>query len=212
MKKQLLPLWVLLSSLSLSGGVAFAQTSNDAEHLRISKERAALEAGFKLEEAVCYQKFLVNNCLDDVKIRRREAMADLRRQEISLNDQERKAKGAEQVQKTEEKASPEKQQAEADRRAEAVRDFDARMARERQKNADRLKLESNEKSNLETAAAKAKGVQSKQAGRTAKQAAAAEEVKKYNERLEKAKERQARIAKDKASQTNPSANPLPAPP
>ena len=139
-------------------------------------------------------------------------MADLRRQEISINDQERKARGAEQVQKTEDKASPEKQQQEADRRAEAMRDFEARMAREKQKNTDRLKLESNEKSNLETAVARAKGAQNKEAGRTVKQAAAAEELKKYNERLEKAKERQARIAKDKASQANPSANPLPAPP
>ncbi len=210
MKKQLL--LVMFPSLLLSGGIVFAQTSNDAERLRITKERAALEAGYNREDAACYQKFLVNNCLDEVKVRRREAMADLRRQEISIDDQERKAKGAEQVQKTEDKASPEKQQAEADRRTEAMRDFDARMARDRQKNADRLKLESNEKPSLDAAAAKAKGAQDKQAGRTAKQAAAAEELKKYNERLEKAKERQARIAKDKASQANPPASPLPAPP
>ncbi|MFN5350324.1 MAG: hypothetical protein ACK5A0_12425 [Polaromonas sp.] len=207
MKKQLL--LVLMTSLLLSGGIVFAQTSNDAERLRISKERAALEAGFNREDAACYQKFLVNNCLDEVKIRRQEAFADLRRQEMSIDDQERKAKGAEQLQKTEDKTSPEKQQEEADRRAQALRDSDARMERERQKNADRLKLESNEKSNLETAAAKAKGAQNKQVGRTAKQAAAAEEVKKYNERLEKAKERQARIAKDRASQSSPSAGPLP---
>ena len=210
MKKQLL--LILMSSLSLFGGVVFAQTSNDAERLRISKERAVLEAGFNRENAACYQKFLVNNCLDEVKVRRQEAFTDLRRQEISIDDQERKAKGAEQLQKTEDKASLEKQQAEADKRAQALRDSDARMEREQQKNADRLKLESNEKSNLETAAAKAKDAQNKQAGRTAKQAAAAEEVKKYNERLEKAKERQARIAKDRAGQSSPSASPLPAPP
>ena len=210
MKKQLL--FGLLASLLLSSVTVLAQTSNDAERLRINNERAAFEAGFNREDTACYQKFLVNNCLDEVKIRRRDAMADFRRQEISINDQERKAKGAEQVQKTEDKASPEKQQQEADRRAEAMRDFEARMAREKQKNTDRLKLESNEKSNLETAVARAKGAQNKEAGRTVKQAAAAEELKKYNERLEKAKERQARIAKDKASQANPSANPLPAPP
>ena len=88
-----------------------------------------------------------------------------------------------------------------------MRDSDARMERERQKNADRVKLESNEKSSLETAAAKAKDAENKQAGRTAKQAAAAEEVRKYNERLEKAKERQARTAKNRASQSSPSASP-----
>ena len=210
MKKQLL--LVLFSSLMLPGMTTLAQISNDAERLRISTERAALEAGFIREDTACYQKFLVNHCLDEVKIRRREAMADLRRQENLINDQDRKAKGAEQIQKTEDKASPEKQQEEADKRAEAVRDFDARMARDRQKNADRLKLESDEKANLETAAARAKGAQNKETGRTAKQAAVAEELKKYNERLQKAKDRQARIAKDKASQANAPSNPLPASP
>ncbi len=209
MKKQLL---VLMSSLLLSGGIVVAQTFNDAERLRIAKERAELEAGFNREDAACYKKFLVNRCLDEVKIRRQDAFADLRRQEISIDSQERKARGADQLQSTEDKASPEKQQAEADRRAQAMRDSDARIEREQQKNADRLKMEANEKSNLETAAAKAKGAQNKQASRTGKQATTAEEVKKYNERLEKAKERQARIARDKASQPNPSAAPLPSPP
>ncbi len=209
MKKQLL---VLMSSLLLSGGLVVAQTFNDAERLRIGKERAELEAGFNREDAACYKRFLVNNCLDEVKIRRQEALADLRRQEMSIEDQERKAKGADQLQNTEDKASPEKKQAEADRREQALRDSEARIEREQQKNADRLKMEANEKSNLETAAAKAKDAQNKQVSRTTKQAATAEEVKKYNERLEKAKERQARIARDKASQPNPSAAPLPAPP
>ncbi|MBC7647838.1 MAG: hypothetical protein H7197_01765 [Vitreoscilla sp.] len=205
--KKLMTFCVLIVGLS-----AHAQTTNDAERLRISTSRAELESGFSREDTACYKKFLVNNCLDEVKIRRRDALADLRRQETSINDQERKAKGAEQIQKTEDKASPEKQQEEADRRAEALRDFDARMAREKQKNADRLKLESNEKANLEAAGARSKGAQDKQAGRTAKQAAAAEELKKYNDKMEKAKDRQARIARDKASQTSAPVAPLPAPP
>lgn len=191
--------------------LAYAQTTNDAERLRISHERAALDAGFSSEDTACYKRFLVNNCLDEVKVRRRYVMADLRRQEISINDQERKARGAEQVQKTEDKASPEKQQQEADRRAEAIKDYEDRMARDKQKTAGRLKLESNEKANLDASAARAKGAQDKETGRTAKQAASAEEVKKYKERLEKAKDRQARMARDKASQTKAPAAPLPAP-
>ena len=39
--------------------------------------------------AVHYQRFAVNSCLDNVNERRREAMANLRRQEIVLNEQER---------------------------------------------------------------------------------------------------------------------------
>lgn len=207
MKKQLLS--GLLSGLLLSSLNALAQTSNDAERLRISTERITLEAGFSREDTACYQKFLVNRCLDEVKIRRSEALADLRRQEISINDQERKARGAEQIQKTEDKASTEKQQQEADKRAEALRDFAARTARETEKNAARAAITSNEKANSEAAAARVKGAQDKQAGRNVKQAASAEEVKKYNERLEKARDRQARIARDKASQTKAPASPLP---
>lgn len=202
----------LLSGLLLSSLTVLAQTSNDAERLRISNERAALEAGFSREDAACYQKFLVNNCLDEIKIRRRDAMADLRRQEISINDQERKARGAEQIQKTEDKASPEKQQQEADRRAEAIRDFADRTAREAEKNTARATAAANEKASLDATDARIKGAQAKDAGRTAKQAASAEEVKKYNERLQKAKDRQARIAREKASQTKTPANPLPVAP
>ena len=204
--------WTIFCALTVSlSALAQTQANNDAERLRISNERAAFEAGFNREDAACYKKFFVNNCLDEVKVRRGDALADLRRQEILINDQERKARGAEQVQKTEDKASPEKQQQEADRRAEAMKDYEDRLARDRLKNADRIKAQSNEKANLDAAAARAKGAQDKEAGRTAKQIAAAEEVKKYNERLEKAKERQARMARDKASQTKPPADPLPPP-
>lgn len=206
MKKLIVP--VLLSA-SLS---VLAQASNDAERLRISTERSTLEAGFTREDTACYKKFLVNNCLDEVKARRRAALADLRRQEITINDQERKARGAQQIQKTEDKASPEKQKEAFDKRAQAVKDFEDRMARDKQKNADRKKLQANEKANRESSAARAKGAQDQQASRTAKEAGAAEELKKYNEKLEKAKQREARIAKDKASRTREPVAPLPVAP
>lgn len=201
----------LLAGLFLASSGVLAQTSNDAERLRISTERATLEEGFSREDAACYKKFFVNNCLNEVKNKRRDALADLRRQEISINDQERKAKAAEQIQKTEDKASLAKQQEDADKRAQAMRDFDARTARDQQKNADRLKLESNEKPKLEAAAARLKGAQDKASNRTARQAAAVEEFKKYNDRQEKAKDRQARMTRDKASQTRQLSSPLPAP-
>lgn len=199
---------LIISVLLAVSFSVLAQASNDAERLRISTERSALEAGFSREDTACYKRFLVNSCLDEVKIRRREALADLRRQEISINDQERKAKGAQQIQKTEDKASPEKQQEASNKRAQAIKDFDARIARDKEKIADRTKLQSNEKANLESAAARAKGAQDKQADRNAKQAAAADEQKKYNEKLEKAKQREARIAKDKASRTKEPVAPL----
>ena len=203
--------WTALGIL-IAGSVALAQTGSDVERERISAERSRLEATFTREDTACYKKFLVNNCLDEVKIRRRDALADLRRQEIVLNDEARKSKGAEQLQKIEDKSSPEKLQMEADKIAQAVKDFADTMARDKQKNADRITLQAGEKANAEAAASRVKNNQDKQARAASKQAAATEELRKYNERQAQAKERQARYARDKASQAKPPAQPLPAQP
>ncbi|MEO6018298.1 MAG: hypothetical protein ABIP46_13670, partial [Polaromonas sp.] len=120
-----------------SAAPAASASAMDNERARISSERSRLEAGFTAEDSACYKKFLVNKCLDEIKPRRREALADLKRQEVSLDAQDRKARGAEQISKTEDKASPEKQQEAAARRADSLKDFQARMDREKQKNADR---------------------------------------------------------------------------
>ena len=197
---------MLLASISVG-----AQALGDVERLRIGKERTSIEASFASEDAACYKRFLVNDCLNDVKVRRADALTDLRRQEILLNDQDRKAKGAEQVQKTESKDSPEKQQQAADKRAEARRVFDDRMAREQVKSQTRAASGASEKSKLEEAKSRAKSSQDRQASRSAKQAASAEAVNKYKQRLEKSQEREARLAREKASQTKAPANPLPVP-
>ena len=202
--------WIVLGLLVTCFGVQ-AQTSTDAERLRISTERTKLDAAFALEDTACYKRFLVNNCLDEVKTRRRDALADLRRQEIVLNDEARKIKATEQLQKIEDKSAPEKLQQESDRRAQAVKDFDDRMARDKQKVADREVLQAGEQAKSDAAASRLKGNQEKQAGRTAKQGRAAEERRKYNERQEQAKERLARHARDKASQVKAPAKPLPLP-
>lgn len=202
--------WIVSALLLACFGVQ-GQTRSDAERLRISTERSKLEAAFALEDTACYKRFLVNSCLDEVKARRRDALADLQRQEIVLNDEISKAKAAQQLQKTEDKLTPEKLQQEADKRAQAVKDFEDRMARDKQKTADRETLQAGEKAKSEAAAARIKSNQGKEAARTAKQIAAAEELKKYNERQGQAKERQARYARDTASQAKTPAKSLPAP-
>ncbi len=63
----------------------------------IAGTRAKHQAQFKAQEIACYQKFAVNNCLIDSRKTEREVMADLRRQEILINDTQRKRRGAEQI-------------------------------------------------------------------------------------------------------------------
>ena len=189
-----------------------AQTSSDAERLRITTERTDLEAGFALEDTACYKKFLVNRCLDEIKARRQIALADLQRQETVLNAEARKAKAADQLQKTQDKSSPDKLQQDADNRAQAVKDSDERTARNKQKNADRVALQGGEKASAQASAGRLQNNQDKAAARDAKQTATAKELKKYNDRQAQALERQARYARDKASQTKAPAKPLPAQP
>ena len=198
------------SGMAPQSGMAVTSIS-DAERARITIERTGLNSRFAAEDAACHRKFLVNECLDKVKIKRREALADLRRQEISLDAQDRKAKGAEQIRKMEDKVSPEKQQQEADRRAAALRDFESRREHEAQKNADRMTTQLNEKTHSDATANRIKGNQDKTAARVSRQTANADEVKKFNERQDKAKERQARHERDKRDQTKPPAESLPLP-
>ena len=200
-------LLVCVSTTAQIGSVPY----EGAERLRISTERSRLEAAQAIDETACYKRFWVNDCLQEVKERSRDALADLRRQEIVLNDEVRKAKAAEQLQKIEDKSAIEKLQFEADQRAKAVRDFEERMARDKQKTADREALQSGEKANKDAATDRVNKSKEKARARIAKQAAEDEARKKYNERLKQSSDRRARSLKDKADQSKTPARPLPVP-
>jgi hypothetical protein len=75
------------------------------QRARIAFDRAEVEANFKTQEKACYSKFAVNDCLSAARAVRREALADLRRQEVSLNDADRKRKGAERQREIEERSA-----------------------------------------------------------------------------------------------------------
>lgn len=183
----------------------------DAERARINADRARLEAGFLAEDAGCYKKFAVNSCLGEVNIRRREMMADLRRQEILLNDEERRTRGAEQIRKTEEKSSPEKLQEAADQRAKAAADYQSRLEREKKKIEERATAKSNEQSSSEASAARLKGSQEKSQARSDKQATSVEEAKKFGDKQKDAEERKAQHEKERLKKTKPPAKSLPLP-
>ena len=118
---------------NLLAGAVLAQTAMDGERLRIASERANSQASFDVKSAACYKKFWVNKCLDDLKAERLGVMSDLRRQEVALNDLERKAKGAEQLQKLEEKASVANDVSQQSERAELAKKAQARAEREASK-------------------------------------------------------------------------------
>jgi len=67
----------------------------DDERARIAAEREALSAGFAQEEIECQRRFAVNDCLEDVRRRRRAALEPLRSREFDLDDAERLRRAAE---------------------------------------------------------------------------------------------------------------------
>ncbi len=104
----LLALWACLPAWAQTGSPdadaqAERQNSIQTERARIASERKKIEARFTAEQTACYKKFAVTGCIDDSRAWRREVLADLRRQEILLNDAERRRKGGEELDKLEQK-------------------------------------------------------------------------------------------------------------
>lgn len=182
-----------------------------AERARINADRASLMAGFLAEDAACYQKFAVNNCLDRVNVRRREAMANLRRQEILLNDEERRIKGAAQLRKLDEKSSPEKQQDAEASRVNALEENQSRVAREKQKSDDQQKARSSEKAAAQATAERRKNNQQKKQARIDRQAGEADAAEKFNARQKEAQDRRAQHDSERAKAVKPAAKSLPLP-
>jgi colicin import membrane protein len=84
-----------LLALPLLGG---AQESPEAAELaRINAQRERAEAEFAAQEKACYSRFAVNDCIEAARKRRRDALAELRRQEVALNDAERRRRADERL-------------------------------------------------------------------------------------------------------------------
>ena len=80
-----------------------AAADRAAERQRIDSERRAIEAGFAAEEAACRERFVVTSCVDDVRQRKRDALAGLRAEGLLLDDADRQARAAARLQAIESK-------------------------------------------------------------------------------------------------------------
>lgn len=95
----------VLLCLSLWGWPVAAQTDTDRalasqetqQRQRIAQTREAYRAEFRAREAACYQRFAVNDCLLKSRRAEREIMSDLRRQDILINDAQRKRRAGDQL-------------------------------------------------------------------------------------------------------------------
>jgi hypothetical protein len=206
-------LLVLFAMLVLPFGLhAQEDAGAAAERARIAAERNKAEAEFRAQQNACYGKFAVNDCLSAVKAQRRQVLADLRRQEISLNDAQRKRKAAEHLRELEQRTAPDKQPEQAQRRAQNSDGHGDRESAVGRKAAERA---ADVASRPARAAAREEQAARKQAEASAARAQRAEQaarnVKKQQERLAKAEERKASRDKRLAERKKPPAQPLPPP-
>lgn len=209
--KKLFLLSCVLLSLPLAS-TAQVDEGTTAQRARIAAERSQVEAAFRVEEKDCYRKFAVNDCLSAARDHRRQLLADLRRQEILLNDAQRKRKAAEHLRDIEERSSPEKQEQKAEQRAKTPAEQRDREATAARKAADRA---SSEASLPAKAARRQEETKRKQAeasaARQRRAQEAAQNLEERQQRLAEAQERKAGVDKRLAERKKPPAKPLPVP-
>ena len=130
--------WTL--GLLLTGCTAFAvpQVAAEAVAFDTSAQRAIIDTirqqksvELDKEDASCLTRFAVTDCQNQVGVRRRQMLTDLKRQEASLNSAERKQKHAEQLLRNQQKAADS-----APRQQEVQAAAEKNMAIDRQKNLD----------------------------------------------------------------------------
>ena len=95
--------FLLAAGLALPAAAQNQQAEEAAERARIASERTHIEAEFEQANKACYQMFAVNDCIADSRAKRRELLADLRRQELVLNDADRRRRASERLDEIEKK-------------------------------------------------------------------------------------------------------------
>ena len=208
-------LFLLCCCLSLGAAIAQSpaqeKAANALERSKVAAERARLEAGFQAEEAACKSRFAVNACLQEIRTRRSEAMADLRRQDILINEADRKARAADQIKKTEDKSNLERKQHRAEKEKKAQQENDRLAERSDQRGQSQAKSAADASANLEAAQTRQKNSQSKAGEAKTRDEQAAANVQNAKVRAEKAAQNQAERDKRLKDKTISTRKPLPAP-
>jgi colicin import membrane protein len=212
--------WLMLAlmlALALLCGAVRAQSTDipasvgEVERARIASERSALESSYLAEEKACYLRFSVTDCLKDARARRRTTLADLHRQELSLSDAERKAKGAEHQKKIEEK-SAEKQDQEAEKRARAINEQRIRQEKAAKKAESAGDGQLAAKSRVQARLSREQSASDKAASRAVKAASAPAFAIKHEEKIREAAEHREQLDKKIRERAKPPSKPLPLPP
>jgi hypothetical protein len=116
--------------------VPISEAQAQAEQMRISREREELGLQYATQEAECYNRFAVNDCLREVRAHKRVSMEMLRHQEINLNDAKRRTTELDRTRQVQEKTSPTTLKQAAESRNLAQIQHKERLDRAQQKKND----------------------------------------------------------------------------
>ncbi len=198
------PLWA--QSEATSGATNF-----EAERARLAQERKDVDARYATEQAACYKKFAVEDCLQESRRRRRTDTDNIKRQEAVMNDFERKRRAAAQLDKLEQKKADQRAQESEAKRQEALKSQQDRDQRAADHAASRAQTASQ-------AAERQKQFDDKQRAHAEEQAKAAQRRAEapaarsdYEEKQKKAQEHRADLDRRNAAKTKPRSAPLPTP-
>jgi colicin import membrane protein len=184
----------LAAGLALPAAAQNQQAEEAAERARIASERTRIEAEFEQANKACYQKFAVNDCIADARAKRREVLADLRRQELVLNDADRRRRSSERLEEIEKKT--------ADRRAaQASAPAPAASAASTPASARAAS----------TPASAPRAARAPREPEQARQVDPGANARRYNERLEDAAQHKAEVQR-RAAEAKKDVRPLPVPP
>jgi hypothetical protein len=171
------------------------------DYQRIEAARSREGANFDAEEAACYQRFAVNDCLKKVQSRRIAVMADFRRQENRLHDREHNLQGVEALERIEQRAL-ERQQKQAEDQSQDTID----RAQEKLRDQQDKRIEHAAKAASNPAPVSVPVP----TGPTAAEQAQARAS--YERKLADAEKRRQELIKRKAEKASAPAKPLPVPP
>jgi colicin import membrane protein len=207
----------LLLRLALLAAVlpAWAQTDSqvEADRVRIAAQRKQVDTAFAAQEVACYRKFAVNDCLKAARAQRREQLADLRRQELSLNEAQRKGRSAERLRSIEERNLAQKQEDGAAQRAESVQRQQDKKDELAKRAADRAQSQASAPARAARATKDSGDDQtSTRTAREQRSHNAADALRRSQERQQEAQERRERVARRQAEAAKSSVKPLPLPP
>jgi colicin import membrane protein len=90
------------------------------ERERITTERKTALQAFEQRKQACYQKLSVTPCLNDARDQHGEQMRNLKRQEVTLNTEQRKRAASQRIGSLDDRNSPQAQLEQAQRRGRAL--------------------------------------------------------------------------------------------